>query len=85
MQVFYNTTYNKTSEEEDIVYCLLGILDVIMPVAYGEGKETAWKRLSVELESNNQTPYSIPMSRNDLFVGMEQELARLEAVLLERG
>jgi hypothetical protein len=35
----------ETTEEEDIVYCLLGILGVSMPTVYGEGQESARSRL----------------------------------------
>lgn len=35
----------KTREPEDLVYSLLGLLDVSMPVLYGEGKLKAWERL----------------------------------------
>jgi hypothetical protein len=35
----------ETTEEEDIVYCLLGIFDVFMPLMYGEGEAKATIRL----------------------------------------
>jgi hypothetical protein len=35
----------QTTEEEDIVYCLLGLCEVSMTPIYGEGKEAALKRL----------------------------------------
>ena len=38
----------KTSREEDIAYCLFGIVGVNMPLLYGEGKR-AFHRLQVEL------------------------------------
>ncbi|KAH7111828.1 heterokaryon incompatibility protein-domain-containing protein [Dendryphion nanum] len=41
----------ETKEEEDNVYCLLGILNVSMPILYNEGKEKAWKRLHDEVEA----------------------------------
>ena len=34
-----------TTEDEDIVYCLFGVLGVSMPTTYGEGKESALRRL----------------------------------------
>ena len=34
-----------TTEEDDIVYCLLGVLGISMPTAYGEGQESARRRL----------------------------------------
>jgi hypothetical protein len=71
----------KTTEEEDIVYCLLGILDVSMPVSYGEGEEKALGRLLAELGEANSTPSIIPFSQNTRFVGRESQLAELEAKL----
>jgi hypothetical protein len=38
-----------TTREEDKAYCLLGILDVSMPLIYGE-KGKAWRRLRNEIE-----------------------------------
>jgi tetratricopeptide (TPR) repeat protein len=71
----------KTTEEEDIVYCLLGILGVSMPTAYGEGQESARSRLQAELEGASNAPSIIPFSQNDRFVGRESQLAELEAKL----
>ncbi|KAI5857478.1 hypothetical protein GGS23DRAFT_587605 [Durotheca rogersii] len=46
----------KTSREEDIAYCLLGIFDINMPLVYGEGMK-AFTRLQQEivLVSNDQS------------------------------
>ncbi|RYN43141.1 hypothetical protein AA0112_g627 [Alternaria arborescens] len=71
----------RTKEEEDIVYCLLGVLGVSMPTAYGEGKESARSRLQAELEGASDAPSIIPFSRNPRFVGRESQLAELEAKL----
>jgi hypothetical protein len=71
----------KTTEEEDSVYCLLGILDLSMPISYGEGKEKALRRLQIEEEAANSAPCIISYSRNDHFVGRESQLAELEAKL----
>ncbi|KAF2731442.1 HET-domain-containing protein, partial [Polyplosphaeria fusca] len=73
----------KTTEEEDAVYCLLGILDVVIPAAYGEGVERAWRRLQMELEAAGSAPSIIPFSQNEQFVGRESQLAELEAKLFE--
>jgi hypothetical protein len=40
----------QTTEEEDIVYCLLGLCEVSMPLIYGEGKEAALKRLQMTVK-----------------------------------
>jgi hypothetical protein len=72
----------RTTEEEDIVYCLLGILDVSMPVNYGEGKEVALKRLEmIEEEAAGSAPSVLPIPRNDRFVGWDSQLVELEAKL----
>jgi citrate lyase synthetase len=70
-----------TTEEEDIVYCLLGLLGISMPVTYGEGQESARRRLQAELEATGSAPSIIPFSRNESFVGRELQLAELEAKL----
>ncbi|RII22471.1 hypothetical protein CUC08_Gglean000061 [Alternaria sp. MG1] len=71
----------RTTEEEDIVYCLLGILGVSMPTAYGEGEESARSRLQAELEGASDAPSILPFSRNSRFVGRESQLVELEAKL----
>jgi tetratricopeptide (TPR) repeat protein len=70
-----------TTEEEDIVYCLLGILGVSMPADYGEKQESARRRLQTEIELVGSAPSIIPFSRNHRFVGQESHLAKLEAKL----
>ncbi|KAI1665578.1 AAA superfamily ATPase [Pyrenophora tritici-repentis] len=71
----------KTTEEEDIVYCLLGILGVSMPTVYGEGQESARSRLQAEVKAAVNAPSIIPFSRNHRFVGRESQLTKLEAKL----
>jgi tetratricopeptide (TPR) repeat protein len=71
----------RTKEEEDIVYCLLGILGVSIPTAYGEGWESAESRLQDELEGASNAPSIIPFLQNPRFVGRESQLAELEAKL----
>ncbi|KAF2995197.1 hypothetical protein E8E13_000675 [Curvularia kusanoi] len=70
-----------TTEEEDAVYCLLGLLGVSISATYGEGRESARRRLQTELEAANNAPSIIPFSRNESFVGRETQLAELEAKL----
>jgi hypothetical protein len=70
-----------TTEQEDIVYCLLGLLSISMPVTYGEGQESARRRLQAELEATGSAPSIIPFSQNESFVGRELQLAELEAKL----
>jgi tetratricopeptide (TPR) repeat protein len=71
----------RTTEDEDIIYCLLGVLNVSMPTRYGEGKESALKRLQAEVEGAGSAPSVIPFLRNQSFVGRELQLAELEAKL----
>jgi hypothetical protein len=71
----------RTTEEEDIVYCLLGLLGVSMPTTYGEGTESALRRLQAEVEGAGSAPSIIPFSRNQSFVGRELQLVELEAKL----
>ncbi|KAL5370834.1 hypothetical protein DPSP01_014640 [Paraphaeosphaeria sporulosa] len=71
----------ETTEEEDIVYCLLGVLDIFMPTDYGEGKERALKRLQAEIDEASNAPSIVPFSQNDRFVGRGPQLAELEARL----
>jgi tetratricopeptide (TPR) repeat protein len=70
-----------TTEQEDIVYCLLGILGISMPVTYGEGQENARRRLQAEIEAAGSAPSIIPFSRNESFVDREPQLAEVEAAL----
>ncbi|KAL5378525.1 hypothetical protein DPSP01_009106 [Paraphaeosphaeria sporulosa] len=71
----------RTTEEEDEVYCLLGLLNIFMSTSYGEGKEHARRRLEFEVEAADAAPSIIPFSQNDHFVGREPQLAELEASL----
>jgi tetratricopeptide (TPR) repeat protein len=70
-----------TTEEEDIVYCLLGILGISMPTDYGEGEESARERLQTEINSVGSAPSIIPFSRNHRLVGQESHITDLEAKL----
>ncbi|KAI8930558.1 hypothetical protein NX059_012168 [Plenodomus lindquistii] len=71
----------ETTEKEDIVYCLLGLLGVSMPTAYGEGQESARSRLQAEIEATANVPLIIPFSQNHRFVGRESQLAELDVKL----
>jgi hypothetical protein len=75
----------KTTEEEDIVYCLLGLLGISMPITYGEGEENAQRRLQAEIEATGSAPSIIPFSQNEYFVGRESQLAELEAKLFSNN
>ena len=38
----------QTTREEDVAYCLLGLLDINLPLLYGEGGQKAFRRLQQE-------------------------------------
>ena len=61
----------ETTEEEDIVYCLLGIFEVSMSIIYGEGKEKARRRLEQEIASKNSAPSSSTQSRSLCFIAVK--------------
>ncbi|KAI2639483.1 heterokaryon incompatibility protein-domain-containing protein [Hypomontagnella submonticulosa] len=55
----------ETSEPEDKAYCMMGLLGVKMPVRYGEGEETASKRLAeqiAKLQGSSRDPSSFNVS-----------------------
>ncbi|RDW70383.1 hypothetical protein BP5796_08780 [Coleophoma crateriformis] len=43
----------ETTREEDMAYCLMGILNVTMPILYGEGARKAFRRLQEEFMKNS--------------------------------
>jgi hypothetical protein len=43
-------TKRQTTKDEDRAYCLLGIFSIFMPLVYGEGKDSALKRLQREVD-----------------------------------
>jgi hypothetical protein len=45
----------QTTEEEDAAYCLLGIFNTFMPLIYGEGRDSALKRLQREVDGRPPT------------------------------
>jgi hypothetical protein len=79
------TEKRMTTEEEDVVYCLLGVLGVSMSTTYGEGEESALRRLQVELEVTGSAPSIIPFLQNESFVGRELQLAEVEAKLFSNN
>jgi len=43
----------QTTREEDMAYCLMGLLRINMPILYGEGGENAFVRLQTEFARQN--------------------------------
>jgi hypothetical protein len=55
----------ETKREEDKAYSLLGILNISMPVIYGEGKANAFRRLNREWEYRLDEPSTISQATSD--------------------
>jgi hypothetical protein len=53
----------QTTRKEDMAYSLLGIFDVYMPLIYGEGKDSALKRLWEEIHKALKGTRSVTYSR----------------------
>jgi hypothetical protein len=70
---------------EDIVYCLLGVLGVSMSTTYGEGEESARRRLQAEVETAGSALSIIPFLQNESFVGRELQLTEVEAKLFSNS
>jgi hypothetical protein len=51
------TESRQTTREEDKAYSLFGIFDVYLPLIYGEGRESAFKRLREEIDKPLQGRY----------------------------
>ncbi|PVH69399.1 TPR-like protein [Cadophora sp. DSE1049] len=87
----------QTTEEEDLVYCLLGLCEVSMPPMYGEGKTAALKRLEITIEefskdrsapkdqTGKEVPFIVPFERNSRFTGRQVQLTEVEEKLLSGG
>jgi hypothetical protein len=52
----------ETTREEDKAYSLLGIFNVYMPLIYGEGRESAFKRLWEEIEKASKGKLFSPIT-----------------------
>ncbi|KAJ8454213.1 hypothetical protein ONZ45_g19390 [Pleurotus djamor] len=50
--VFQWITQRRTTRPEDLAYCMIGLLDLQLPIAYGEGEERAFYRLQMECVQN---------------------------------
>ena len=57
----------ETKRGEDIAYCMLGLLDVNMPLLYGEGKTKAFLRLQEELLKTSNDDSLFAWSNLDLW------------------
>ena len=76
-----------TTREEDMSYCLFGILDVAIGANYGEGAERARRRLLAEIGKGNAdetqpSPSStIPFRRDSDYVEREELTSQVHAKL----
>jgi hypothetical protein len=77
----------QTTEQEDLVYCLLGLCEVSMPPIYGEGKEAALKRFQMTVRgfSNSSGPKDPKGTSCPNFTGRETRLVKLEENVFEQG
>ncbi|KAK6384171.1 hypothetical protein LTR81_027439 [Elasticomyces elasticus] len=84
----------ETRDPEDLVYSLLGLLNVSMPVLYGEGLVQAQQRLdnaiSIAQKGPRHRDFSLPFSGTgmrgvDKFVGRSDELKDIHAALVGDG
>jgi hypothetical protein len=64
----------ETTREEDMAYCLVGLLDISMPAIYGEGREWAFKRLRSVLQLENDQVQAMAAA------GIPQQRQRREAL-----
>ncbi|KAK5702381.1 hypothetical protein LTR17_022378 [Elasticomyces elasticus] len=76
----------QTREPEDLVYSLLGLLDVSMPVLYGEGIVKTQQRL----DSPGYRDFTVPFSDTDMrgvekLVGRKDELNNMHTALVGDG
>ncbi|KAH8669663.1 hypothetical protein BGZ60DRAFT_564114 [Tricladium varicosporioides] len=86
----------QATEEEDMVYCLIGLCEVSMPLLYGEGKDAALKRLGMAIKEfsqdshelkdqrDNKPPFIVPFERNHRFTGRESQLTQLTENLFQQ-
>ncbi|KAF2719286.1 kinesin light chain 1 [Polychaeton citri CBS 116435] len=73
-----------TREPEDLVYSLLGLLEISMPVLYGEGKVKAWERLENEINAIQKGYLSEAIEARP-FIARERELREVHAELNDGG
>ena len=79
----------KTTRIEDMAYCLIGIFDVPLSIAYGEGR-MAFYRLQVGIveQSRDQALFvwnGLPSSRNSMFAAGPEAFFPLEVSQLTAG
>ncbi|KAI1317973.1 hypothetical protein F5Y16DRAFT_414531 [Xylariaceae sp. FL0255] len=84
----------ETTKPEDRAYSLLGIFHVQMPLIYGEGGDTAMKRLRRTIDEDRKgiqhEDFAVPFSLHGVpeiehFVAREQELAEMRNALTSDG
>jgi hypothetical protein len=83
--------HRQTRREEDEAYSLLGLLDVQMPLIYGEGRRSAFRRLHRELrdskaeiigvQNTGNVHWIVPQVVNSLFTGRSELLHRIQKAL----
>lgn len=56
----------QTMREEDKAYSLLGIFDIHIPLIYGEGLNSAFKRLQEEIDKNSRPAQDSKCATSDM-------------------
>ncbi|KAK4495999.1 hypothetical protein PRZ48_013267 [Zasmidium cellare] len=64
----------RTTREEDMSYCLVGILDAPMVAIYGEGGDKARRRLLAEVSRDDSYLERLPVAQGAAFDDRENEL-----------
>ncbi|KAM0451571.1 hypothetical protein ACHAPV_009910 [Trichoderma viride] len=65
--------HRETTRKEDKAYSLLGILDVQMPLIYGEGRDKAFRRLLEEVNKASKGELLIPVAKDAAFDSRAEE------------
>ncbi|KAL8645687.1 MAG: hypothetical protein Q9210_006568 [Variospora velana] len=60
----------RTSRDEDITYCLLGLFNVNMSLIYGEGAKNAFRRLQIEIMNRDDDESLFAWTSNAELSGM---------------
>lgn len=75
----------RTTREEDMAYCLMGLFGVHMPVIYGEGLTNAFRRLQFEIikHSPDQSifAWSAPLKSSGLLADSPADFAQSSSVI----
>ena len=74
-----------TRRDEDMAYCLMGLFGVQMPPLYGEGLESAFRRLQEEIIKYSDDPSVFAWQDDSMMSGQNGLLARSPACFQSTG